>query len=44
MGDWSIHPPRPSNEQIKEIAVTEKAAHRRKKNKAARKACRANRK
>ena len=41
---WQIRAPRPSKEEIKDIAVAEQAAARHKKNKAARKALRANRK
>jgi hypothetical protein len=35
MGDWSIHPPRPSKEEPWEIAHAEQAHHRHKRNKAA---------
>ena len=41
---WQIRAPRPSKEGRKEAAVAEKADHRHKKNKAARKARRATRK
>lgn len=43
MGDWSIHPPRLSKAELREIALAEQAARRRKHNKAARKARRTNR-
>ena len=44
MSGWKIGPPALSKEERKEIAVAERAAQSRKKNKAARKARRINRK
>jgi hypothetical protein len=44
MNGWSIHPPRTSKEERRELAVADQAARRHKKNKAARKARRTNRK
>ena len=43
MNGWSIHPPRPSKEEVRAIAQADQVARRRQHNKAARKAHRTNR-